>query len=230
MKHQSLLKWIKCLLAVGLLPLCAATTLALGRLLLITGQDDLVWVALLSGAVCWVVVYCLLPKPMLVYVFGHELTHVLWVWLFGGRVDQFKATAKGGHVVVTKANFLVTLAPYFFPLYALLVGGLWAAGNLVWDWSRYRWALHFTVGAAYGFHVTMTRHILRSTQSDITENGYLFSFVVIWLGNLLVLLAGLPLLTATVDFPEVARALWDHTMHAYTWVVTLAVGAPRAAR
>jgi len=32
-------------------------------------------VPLLAGAACWVVIFLLLPKPMWIYVFGHELTH-----------------------------------------------------------------------------------------------------------------------------------------------------------
>ncbi len=64
----------------------------------------------------------LLPKPMRVYVFGHELTHAIWTWLFGGRVKRFKATSTGGHVVDHEEQFLITLAPYFFPLYVVLVG------------------------------------------------------------------------------------------------------------
>ena len=36
-------------------------------------------------------------------------------------------------------------------------------------------------------------------QTDITGQGYLFSAVVIFLGNALVLLIGIPLLTARVD-------------------------------
>src|SRR5258706_1741260 len=83
---------------------------------------DTIWVAALSGAACWLVIYLLLPKPMWVYVFGHELTHALWTWLFGGRVRKFKASSEGGEVVISKNNFLITLAPYFFPVYVAAVG------------------------------------------------------------------------------------------------------------
>ena len=58
---------------------------------------------------------------------------------------------------------------------------------------------HLLLGAAYAFHVTLTWHILKSRQSDITEQGYLFSAVVIFLGNVAVLLIGIPLLAAKVD-------------------------------
>jgi hypothetical protein len=54
--------------------------------------------------------------------------------------------------------------------------------------------LHFFVGAAYAFHLTLTWHILQTRQSDITTQGYFFSMVIIFLGNIAVLLIGLPLL------------------------------------
>ena len=58
---------------------------------------------------------------MVLYVFGHELTHALWVWLMGGRVSRFRVGRDGGHIVTDKNNFWIALAPYFFPLYSLLV-------------------------------------------------------------------------------------------------------------
>jgi len=93
-----------------------------------SGSADVVWVATLAGAGCWLAIFLLLPKPMWVYVFGHELTHAIWTWLFGGRVKKFKASSQGGHVVVTRNNFIIALAPYFFPLYAVLVVLVFAAG------------------------------------------------------------------------------------------------------
>ena len=58
---------------------------------------------------------------------------------------------------------------------------------------------HFLLGAAYAFHVTLTFHILKTEQSDITGQGYVFSAVIIFLGNVGVLLIGLPLLTTQVS-------------------------------
>jgi hypothetical protein len=73
------------------------------------------------------------------------------------------------------------------------------AGHLIWGWENFFVWFHLFVGAAYSFHVTLTAQILKIQQSDITSQGYLFSAVVIFLGNVLVLLVGLPLLTAKVD-------------------------------
>jgi hypothetical protein len=191
-------KWCKTIIAVLLLPLCFGAGKALWLVLAQSGEATTIWVGLLSGAACWVVIYALLPKPMWIYVFGHELTHALWTWLFGGRVKRFKASSKGGHVVVTKSNFLIALAPYFFPLYAVLVLAVFMVGHLLWNWAAYVVWFHLLLGAAYAFHVTLTWHVLKTEQSDVTQHGYLFSAVVIFLGNMAILLLGVPVLTARV--------------------------------
>jgi hypothetical protein len=191
-------KWAKTVIAVVLLPLCAGAVSALFRVLRATGTADTFWVAFLGGAACWLTVFLLLPKPMLIYVFGHELTHALWAWMFGGRVRRFKATRRGGHVVLSKSNFLIVLAPYFFPVYVALVVLAFAVGQVVFGWDRFLPWFHLFLGAAYAFHVTLTWHILKTRQTDITTQGYVFSGVIIFLGNIGVLLAGLPLLTARV--------------------------------
>jgi hypothetical protein len=200
-------KWCKFFVALLLLPLCLGAALALGRVIQASGNADTIWVATLSGAACWVVIYLLLPKPMWVYVFGHELTHAVWTWALGGRVKRFKASAQGGHVVVTKTHFLIALAPYFFPLYAVLVVVVFWVGHWFWNWQPYVPGFHLLLGAAYAFHVTLTWHILQSHQSDIAEQGYLFSAVIIFLGNVGVLLLGIPLLTARVDL-RTAMSWW----------------------
>ena len=191
-------KWVKFIIAVCLLPVCAGALRALGRVLWECGGATLTVVPFLAGAICWWVVYVLLPKPMWLYVVGHEMTHAVWTWAMGGRVKRCRAGATGGHVVVTRTNFLVALAPYFFPFYAALVVAGFVVGHLIWGWSRLMPWFHLVVGAAYAFHVTLTWHALKTRQSDITSQGYLFSAVIIFLGNVTVLLLGLPMMTEKV--------------------------------
>ncbi|MEW6304568.1 MAG: hypothetical protein AB1705_13920 [Verrucomicrobiota bacterium] len=204
-------KWLKFILAVLLLPVCAGTATTLWRVLQASSGADTFWVPLMAGAMCWAVVFLMLPKPMLAYVFGHELTHALWSWLFGGQVKRFKASAKGGHVVVTRTNFLVALAPYFFPLYAFLVVLVFAVGHWTVGWGDYLVWFHLLMGAAYAFHVTLTWHVLQTEQSDITSQGYLFSAVIIFLGNIAVLLVGVPLVSGRVDLLSMGAWLVEDT-------------------
>src|SRR5580698_1157381 len=148
-------KWIKFIIAVLLLPVCIGAARALWRVLYTCGSADTTWVPLLAGGACWIVIFWLLPKPMWIYVFGHELTHALWTWLFGGQVKKLKISSSGGHVVISKTNFVIALAPYFFPLYVVMVVGVFALGDLIWNWHGYLVWFHLCVGAAYAFHLTL---------------------------------------------------------------------------
>jgi hypothetical protein len=217
-------KWLKTIIALLLLPVCAGAAWALGLVIRTSGEADRIWVATAAGAGCWVAIYLLLPKPMWVYVFGHELTHAVWTWCMGGRVKKFKAGSQGGHVVVTKNNFLIALAPYFFPLYAILVVGVFAAGNLAWNWQAQAVWFHLLLGAAYAFHVTLTWHILKGNQTDITNQGWIFSFVIIFLGNVAVLLIGIPLLTAKVDVLTALQWWGSCTVATVRWGLRLLPG------
>lgn len=202
-------KWFKFIVGILLLPVCAGAALALWRVVGASGRADTIWVAMLAGAGCWLSIFFCLPKPMWIYVLGHELTHALWAWLFGGQVKRLKVTSKGGHVIVTKTNFLIALAPYFFPLYAAIVVAVFAMGHLIWNWQGLFVWFHLLLGAAYAFHLTLTLYVLQSRQTDITEHGYLFSATIIFLGNVALLLIGLPLLMAGVNVPAALRWWWD---------------------
>jgi len=172
-----------------------------------------------AGAACWWVVFLMMPAPMRLYVLGHELTHVLWAWLFGGKVKRLKVSAAGGHVVVTRNNFLIALSPYFFPFYAVLVVICFAIGHGVWGWEEHIIWFHLLIGVAYSFHVTLTWHILQSRQSDITSQGYLFSSVIIFLGNTSVLLIGLPLITAQIALATSLGWWLDDSWGVVSWLI-----------
>jgi hypothetical protein len=214
-------KWIKFIVAIALLPVCAGAALALGKVLRACGGADITWIPFLAGAVCWGVIFFMLPKPMWIYVFGHELTHALWTWLFGGQVKKMKVTSGGGHVIISKTNFVIALAPYFFPLYAFLVVAVFALGHWIWGWRDYFVYFHLLVGAAYAFHVLLTFHALQTRQSDITAHGYLFSAVVIFLGNISVLLFGIPLMTAKWTLLDAAREWYFSTGKILFWLQKL---------
>src|ERR1700752_4165787 len=141
-------KWVKMFIALALLPLCLGAARALWMVIQHSGSADTTWVPFLAGAACWVVIYLMLPKPMWIYVLGHELTHAIWAWLFGAEVRRLKVTSNGGPVLLTKTNFLIALAPYFFPLYAVLVVATFFVGHLIWDWRRFLPLFHVFLGAA----------------------------------------------------------------------------------
>ena len=215
------MKWVKFFLGVLLLPVCAGAASALWRVARSSGAADTIWIALAAGGGCWLAIYLLLPKPMWVYVFGHELTHAVWTWLMGGQVKKFKTSASGGHVIVTRNNFLIALAPYYFPIYSVALAMLFIVGNRFWNWQLFLPWFHLLLGASYAFHLTLTWHILKSSQSDITEQGYLFSAVVIFLGNVMVLLLAIPLLASQVSLPNAFRWWYESTAQVVSQISAL---------
>lgn len=205
-------------LGVALIPWCVGATWALAGVVRASGSAATFWVALLGGAASWVVIFLLLPKPLWLYVVGHELTHALWAWMFGGRVKALRATSEGGHVVVTRSNTLILLAPYFFPLYAVLWAALWGLGTWAFRSEGLRPWFHYGLGFTYAFHVTLTAFILRIRQPDIAAEGWFLSAVVIWLGNVLVLLLTLPLLTGRVTLLTALVWTFERTGRFLTWL------------
>lgn len=182
-------KFVKMLIGILLLPACGAVSVATFELYRVSGAAEVpqgleAW-ALPAGFLLWVAIYFLLPRPTRTYVLGHELTHAFWSVMMGGRVKALKVRRDGGHVALTKTNFVITLAPYFFPFYTFLViVGYYVAG--IWldvEAGRAGWLT--AVGFTWAFHVTFTINMLAERQPDIREHGRIFSYVVILYMNAL---------------------------------------------
>ena len=108
---------------------------------------------------------------MLLYVFGHELTHALWVLLMGGRVSRFRVGREGGHIITDKNNFWIALAPYFFPLYSILVLALYGVLSLFLNMQPYGRLLYALIGVTWAFHFTFTCWMIPKNQTDLSDNG-----------------------------------------------------------
>ena len=212
---------LRFLTGAALLPLCVSVSLALldtlrsiqtSRALL---SPETAW--LLTGYFLWLVMWFFLPQPVRAYVLAHELTHALWGILFGARARNLSVTAKGGSVSLSKSNLLITLAPYFFPLYTVLVILLHLLARCFFNPVPFPLAWLFFVGLTWGFHVTFTVQSLMVTQPDIQLYGRVFSYATIYLFNL----AGVGLwvvCTTSATFGTFAAALLAHTVYAYASV------------
>ena len=148
-------KWVKFIVALFLLPICAILSQTFFTSFARATVSERLWAGVefwffSLGAVLWLIAFFGLPRPIVLYVFGHELTHALWVWLMGGRVSRFKVGREGGHILTDKNNFLIALAPYFFPLYSILVIALYGALSLFVNTQPYGRLLYALVGGDLG--------------------------------------------------------------------------------
>jgi hypothetical protein len=114
----------------------------------------------------------------------HELTHALFAWLTAHRVIRLRATlGRGGEVrFLGRGNWLITIAPYFFPTAALcllLLAYLMPISALPWR--------GFFLGIALGFHIVSTYRETHKDQTDLQQLGYRFCWMFLPTANLAVL-------------------------------------------
>jgi hypothetical protein len=219
-------KWVKFIFAVFLLPICGVLTQTFFTVFTRATVTQRLWAGeefwfFSLGAVLWLITFFGLPRPILIYVFGHELTHALWVWLMGGRVSQFRVGPDGGHVVTTKANFWIALAPYFFPIYSILTIGIYGGLSLFLNMQPYGRLLYAVIGATWAFHFTFTCWMIPKNQTDLTDQGTFFSLVVIYLMNLSLLSVMLILASRQITFESFGADLLANLGNFVTWIMEL---------
>lgn len=213
---------LKLFLAVLLIPACVGATLAVAKLAhdLIASSTGPAAVAFCSGYGLWLLIFCFLPKPVRTYVLGHELTHAVWALLMGARVSGLKVGKAGGQVHTSKTNWAITLAPYFFPFYAVLFMLLFFIGHWIWDFSAHMGWLFFLVGLGWSFHITFTIMVLFTvSQPDVESQGALFSFVVIYLMNLLTMSIVATLLSQALSFGMFFTVYGQNLWDSYAWTL-----------
>ena len=113
----------------------------------------------------------------------HESTHALFALLTGHRIVGFRASlGGGGHVRFTGGgNWLIAIAPYFFPTAALL---LFALAYLL-PFPKLPWQ-KLLLGVALGYHVVSTARETHRDQSDLRQVGLPFCWLFLPAANLAV--------------------------------------------
>ena len=198
-------RWVKFVVAIFLLPACAILSQTFFTVFARATVTQRLWAGeefwfFSLGAVLWLIAFAGLPRPIVIYVFGHELTHALWVLLMGGRVSRFRIGRDGGHVVTTRNNFWIALAPYFFPLYSILAIATYGMLSLFLNVQPYGRLLYAVIGATWAFHFTFTCWMIPKNQTDLSDQGTFFSLVVIYLMNLTLLSVMLILASPQITF------------------------------
>ena len=187
-------------------------------------------IALFAGLVSFLAVWVAMPNPVRLYVLGHELTHAVWGLAFGARVSNLKVGVRGGSVQLTKSNVWITLAPYFFPFWTMIVVGVALAVRAVMHFTHpgaplpVPWLWMFAVGFTWCFHACFTIRSLMQTQPDVQEYGRVFSWTLILVCNILGVLAWI-VCTTDVSAMALLEKLWFHTAASYAGVVELCKSA-----
>lgn len=170
--------------------------------------------SLLGGIAAFALAWMALSHPVRAYVLGHELTHALWGLVFLARPSDINVGASGGSVRLTKTNFIIALAPYFFPFYtfvvivcALVTAAFFRPLPCLPLWL-------FLVGFTWAFHVLFTVETLAQRQPDVKAYGRLFSWTFIFIVNIGIVLVWLAT-TTSLSFSDLGAILLGRVSSAY---------------
>lgn len=141
------------------------------------------------------------------YVYGHELTHLVFVYICYGNVSAFKASANGGYIIANRANILVSLSPYIFPFWTISLALIYGITNLFVNLNVATPYFFLLFGASWAFNIFWTAWMIPLGQSDLTSNGTFFSITLIYLANTLVL-------SILLEYTKISPSIFD-------WLYTL---------
>jgi|JI10StandDraft_1071094.scaffolds.fasta_scaffold02882_9 hypothetical protein len=177
------IKWPAAVLSLLSLPVAL---FAFGKLVLRCFSEPLDLLPLLAGAIvlmlAWRQFRWFAWGASKVIVWEHELTHAIFAWLTGHKVlRQEWLNEDGGKIeFVGRGNWLITVAPYFFPTSAflLLVPALLMPFNFL-PWSQ------LALGVALGFHLVSTYIETHRDQSDLKKLGWVFCWLFLPTANVI---------------------------------------------
>jgi len=152
-------------------------------------------------------------------VFAHELTHALFIKLFGGRIKKISVNHDSGFVISDRSNFVIVLAPYLFPFYATIFGCAAFILSLLAPSPHLNTSIWVGMGLCLGYHWTMTGKMLTTRQSDFSSQGYFFSFVLILLVNLSFILMLLLLLPTPQHLLNRLQTFGENSIQSYIQIL-----------
>jgi len=146
------------------------------------------WIYFCLGFLLYFLFHIIFFRPVSIYVFGHELTHAIAGIVSGAKIKSFIVKKNSGNVTLTKTNIFITLAPYFIPIYSLIIIILYWIIKKFWlnKSDYYEYFLVF-LGISVSFHIFLTIYAIRQGQSDLKIYGFVNSLLIVFIANCLFL-------------------------------------------
>ena len=132
-----------------------------------------------AGAILWLIFGRFLQ---FFHVLEHELTHLLFGLFFFKKPKAISASDQGGRTELYGGNFIITLAPYFFPTLSFML-------LLLFPFLDEKFYNYFFIvlGFFTGYHFISNIQEFKFSQPDIKEAGIIFSPLFCLFGSILAL-------------------------------------------
>ena len=147
--------------------------------------------SVMGGGIAYGVTHGIIRKPERLYLWGHEVTHLVVAKLFFKTVHGFHITSRdGGRVIIDGTNIWIDLAPYIFPSYNLLLLATASIFRPAPPWGT----AAYLVGTGFLFtmHLAFSLEGFLQGQPDLNRSGRFFSFALV----VLFLIGTVPILFA----------------------------------
>ncbi len=130
-----------------------------------------------SGAILWLLFGRFL---LFFHVLEHELTHLIFGLLFLKKPKAISASDLGGRTELYGGNFIITLAPYFFPTLSFML-------LLLFPFLDEKFYNYFFIALGFftGYHFISNIQEFKFSQPDIKEAGLVFSPLFCLFGSIL---------------------------------------------
>ena len=118
-------------------------------------------------------------------IISHELTHTFFAYLTlhnAGRIRLNPDGSGGSMIIKGQGNWIISLSPYFFPLFAAFYMLLMPAILIM---SDNHWMVYCVFGFFVAYYWVTVLSQVHLGQTDIIKEGYVFSAIIIIGGNLL---------------------------------------------
>jgi hypothetical protein len=165
------------------------------------------------GIACYVILHLLFYKPTYLYVLGHESVHAGLAWVFGGKIKSFKVSEEGGSVGTDKSNFVIELGPYFIPIYAIIITIIYFV--VASSYTINGGLFVFLIGFTLAMHMISTIEVMKIRQPDIVKSGYLFSIVLVYILNIVVISFIFSLMFQSFSMNKFFLDLWGQSKYIY---------------
>jgi hypothetical protein len=135
----------------------------------------------IAGSIFSVVVMLLFKKKLNFFTtFEHELTHNIWAVLFFRKPMGFHVRKDGSGLFEYESgsrlsNVFISLSPYFFPTACFL----WLPFYVLCK-EQFYWFYFLFMGVFFGYHIVSTLQETKLYQTDITSNGIIYSFLLLF--------------------------------------------------
>ncbi len=209
-------KVVKFFYGILLLPLCYVLFRTLLYVIVNIEFSNKLIYAFCLGSGLYLILHLVLYKPIKIYVVGHELVHAISAYICGGKVKKLKIGSSYGSVNVDKVNTFIALSPYFVPFYSLIVIIVWLLVKYLLKLNVPIEILTFLLGFTIMFHIVLTLYAIYIGQQDFKISGWLFSIVLIFIINCLILSSiFLVLFPSKLNFGSVREFFLDFTIQTY---------------